>query len=58
MEDAPRNAHHTLIFANTDAELDDRALRVQRASGGKRKNINFLERSANVRMNMPWDGSQ
>jgi hypothetical protein len=26
LEDAPGNAHHSLIFADTDAELDDGAL--------------------------------
>jgi hypothetical protein len=42
LEDAPGNAHHSLIFADTNAELDHRASGFHRASGGKRKNMHLL----------------
>jgi len=48
LENAPGNAHHTLIFAHLDAELDDEPLGIPLASGGKRKNMDLLWCSANV----------
>jgi hypothetical protein len=48
LEDTPGNAHHALIFADTDAELDHRALGIPTGVRGKRKNINLLGCSANV----------
>jgi hypothetical protein len=37
LERAPGNAYHILIFANPDAELDDRALRILPGVGRKTK---------------------
>jgi hypothetical protein len=35
LEDAPGNAHHTLIFADTDPELDDASLGIPSGIGRK-----------------------
>ena len=51
LENAPGNAHHTLIFAHLDAELDDEPLGIPLASGGKRKNM-ALGCSTNVPSNV------
>jgi hypothetical protein len=40
LEYPPGNAHHTLIFADADAELDTERSGFHRASDGKRKNMN------------------
>jgi hypothetical protein len=37
LEHAPGNAHHSFIFADTDAELDQRALWIPSSVGRKAK---------------------
>jgi len=44
LEHAPGDAHHALIFAHSDAELDGVPVEVPPASGGKRKNMTYLPR--------------
>jgi len=43
LENAQGNADHTLVFAHSNAELDDATLGFERASGGKRKNMAVLD---------------
>jgi hypothetical protein len=42
LEHAPGNAHHTLVFADPDAELDYAALGIASGIGRKRKNMHLL----------------